>query len=327
MNVIESTLDMLDTMRWAELISNAGLGTIFSEAAFYRHHDEVKPVSFIQICEGQKLSGGAVGLINGTVFSSPFGASYGGLLIDDSLSFRKKSEVVESFMNWVREKRLTDVRFTFAPSAYSSGEPDATHFLLRYKGFVEARVLYSSIVDMGKSFAGDEDMRNQVRQAERAGLLCYEMAQLDQFFEILEENKRRYNQKPVHTLSELIQLKNLFPESVRFFGAYTHEQKLIAGTMLMKCRPDVWLFFYIASSEQGRKLRAVPLLLQKTIGYLKGFGARIIDFGVSHETGTLNPVDPKYSLIHFKENFGARGALRTSLNWSTAKAKGGDSVT
>ena len=36
-----------------------------------------------------------------------------------------------------------------------------------------------------------------------------------------------------------------------------------------------------------------------------------VDLGVSHTPGGNNPFRPKISLIEFKEQFGARGVLRT----------------
>ena len=35
-----------------------------------------------------------------------------------------------------------------------------------------------------------------------------------------------------------------------------------------------------------------------------------IDFGVSHTPEQENPLTPKFSLIHFKEQFNAKGVLR-----------------
>ena len=36
----------------------------------------------------------------------------------------------------------------------------------------------------------------------------------------------------------------------------------------------------------------------------------IVDLGVSHNPESNNPLSPKFSLIQFKEQFGARGVLR-----------------
>ena len=39
-------------------------------------------------------------------------------------------------------------------------------------------------------------------------------------------------------------------------------------------------------------------------------GSCVVDFGVSHTPEQSNPLDPKFSLIQFKEQFGARGIMR-----------------
>ena len=38
----------------------------------------------------------------------------------------------------------------------------------------------------------------------------------------------------------------------------------------------------------------------------------MVDFGVSHTPEARDPMAPKLSLIHFKEQFGAKGVLRVA---------------
>ena len=49
--------------------------------------------------------------------------------------------------------------------------------------------------------------------------------------------------------------------------------------------------------------------------WAKEHNIKYLDFGVSHEAGTEHPLTPKISLIKFKEQFGARGVLRTVYKW------------
>ena len=41
-------------------------------------------------------------------------------------------------------------------------------------------------------------------------------------------------------------------------------------------------------------------------------GYQMVDFGVSHTPEANDPMAPKLSLIHFKEQFNARGVLRVA---------------
>mgnify|MGYP001353689892 FL=1 len=44
--------------------------------------------------------------------------------------------------------------------------------------------------------------------------------------------------------------------------------------------------------------------------FCKQRGSEVFDLGVSQTPEKANPLDPKFSLIRFKEQFGARGVLR-----------------
>ena len=44
----------------------------------------------------------------------------------------------------------------------------------------------------------------------------------------------------------------------------------------------------------------------------KNLAKQFIDFGVSHIPKSNNPLEPKFSLIQFKEQFGAAGVQRTA---------------
>ena len=45
--------------------------------------------------------------------------------------------------------------------------------------------------------------------------------------------------------------------------------------------------------------------------FSKKQGYRLVDFGVSQNPESSDPLSPKISLIQFKECFGAKGAMRT----------------
>ena len=54
------------------------------------------------------------------------------------------------------------------------------------------------------------------------------------------------------------------------------------------------------------------LQLYKCMEISKEHGCHAVDFGVSHTPEANDPLAPKLSLIHFKEQFGARGVLRVA---------------
>ena len=52
------------------------------------------------------------------------------------------------------------------------------------------------------------------------------------------------------------------------------------------------------------------LQLYNCMKICKKRGSAVVDFGVSHNPERSNPLEPKFSLIQFKEQFGARGIMR-----------------
>ena len=80
--------------------------------------------------------------------------------------------------------------------------------------------------------------------------------------------------------------------------------------VLFFANQQVCLVFYNVTSEKYRTTQLAVLQLYYCIQLAKKEGYGFIDFGVSHTPEQTNPLAPKFSLIQFKEQFGARGVLR-----------------
>lgn len=320
MKISTEPFQLADQEGWDSFVESCGLGTLFSTVRFYQYHDEPKPVECIRIEINGRTVAAVAGSRNGDTLYSPVAASYGGLLLQKGASFKKKAELVARFLAWAKSTGIKSITFTFPPLVYSTFDSEEDFFLLQYHGFKPVKTLLSSVLDLSKGAPryGDS-LKNHLVNAEKLGLSARPFTSLDSFYPMLVENKKVYNQLPVHSTSELVRLQNLFPEKLFFRGVFC-DGDLLAGTMIMVCKPDIWLFFYIASSEQGREMRAVPALIDAVIKEAAAKRIRLLDFGVSHETAHPNPMEPKYSLIHFKEGFGARGVQRFTFKWTAVDA-------
>ena len=70
------------------------------------------------------------------------------------------------------------------------------------------------------------------------------------------------------------------------------------------------LVFYNVIKNEYRKTQTAALQLFEGIKFCKSLGLNALDFGVSHTPELQNPLTPKFSLIEFKEQFGANGVIR-----------------
>ena len=128
------------------------------------------------------------------------------------------------------------------------------------------------------------------------------------FYSILQNNLSiRHNVKPTHTLFELQELKKIFPDKIHLFGAFIGNE-MIAGVVIFIINPKVVLAFYVSHKQEYGDHRPINLLIFNIIKWVIDKKMQILDFGIF----TVNE-NPNMGLARFKENFGASGIFRETL--------------
>ncbi len=84
---------------------------------------------------------------------------------------------------------------------------------------------------------------------------------------------------------------------------------MIAGITIIVANPDVTLAFYSSHDETYQQYRAVNLLFYEMICRAIESGFCYLDFGIF----TVH-MEPNFSLVRFKESFGASGMFRDTLD-------------
>lgn len=314
MIVKDETIDEVDEKNWDEFIKNSNNGTIFSTTRFYHHHDAPHDVHFIGCHDGIDQITGIAGSFADDAFVSPVGASYGGFIVP-STDFKTTEKGFLSVLDYFKTIGIRRIQITHPPLNYSIEINQNLDFIMRYYGFKEFQTLISSVTEVSNY---DETSlssvgKRAVRKAKKNRLQIKEIRDIDAFYEILRNNKAKFDLKPTHSKSEILKLLDLFPDHISIMGAF-YEEKLIAGTLNMQCNSNTLLTFYIASDEAYQKYRPVNYLLHEVCLRAREEGIRYVDFGVSMETDTDNPMVPRRSLIHFKEHFNSKGFLRSRFS-------------
>jgi lipid II:glycine glycyltransferase (peptidoglycan interpeptide bridge formation enzyme) len=135
-----------------------------------------------------------------------------------------------------------------------------------------------------------------------------ESEDLPAFYEILKKNlKLRHNVQPAHSLEELLQLRQMFPERIRLFAAHA-ENEMIAGIITFACNRRAALAFYVSHREAFQRYRGVNLVFYEAIRWCATQGWHFLDFGIF----TVN-MQPNWGLGRFKESFGAQGIFRDTM--------------
>lgn len=316
--ILEYDLKTVPKVAFDEFVQKSNNGTIFSQASFYKYHDQEKPVRFYVFTEKGEWLAVCVGAKLENQFKSPFAASYGGLIYKTDLRFEKQEALLLAFKTYLINQGINEIYFVLAPLCYSKEIDQYLDYLLKYNGFIEDQTLISSVIDL-RVFDGQTTFykaNQQVEKARKAGIQVREIQpnELDDFYSILLENKAKFNMKPTHSLSELKRLFQLFPDKMLCYGAFL-EDKMIAGALNFVATSKTVLAFYIATDYAFSKWSPTNLLIQSFIEDAKEKGFIYLDLGVSMETDTKNPMDPRRSLIYFKEHFSARGQVRSRFVW------------
>ena len=241
------------------------------------------------------------------------GASMGSFVVPEDLSFADTLEIVAQLAEYAKANQFDSIRLTQPPTIYSRRLSHYVDFALQKNGYKYAKREISSVLFLEETIAENlakfkTTHRRAVRKAEKSGIIVKQSNAYDEFYSILKKNLSiRHNTKPTHTLNELLQLKELFPDKVNLFGAYI-DDKMVAGVVNFVASDNVVLAFYISHDEDYQEARPINLLFYKIFEWAIEKQFHVFDFGIF----TVNE-EPNMGLARFKENFGASGQFRDTL--------------
>ena len=307
-----------DTEKWETFVRNANNGTLFHERNFLGYHPADRFVDYSLLFEKKgrlKALFPAVALEQAgqRALVSHQGSSYGGLVVEQDLSFRESYDLVEALIDYAGQSGFQKIQLTLPPAIYQRRVSNYLDFALIKHGFSYKKRDISSMLTIESQPEKNLQLfrsthRTAVRKALKQGVTVRESSDWEAFYELLKQNlKIRHNVQPTHTLAELLQLKKRYPERIQLQGAYWQDE-LIAGVVNFSVNRDVVLAFYISHREAFQHLRAVNLLFYEIIKWCHQRNYKYLDFGIF----TVN-MEPNFGLGRFKENFGASGVFRDTF--------------
>ena len=303
---------------WDNFVSSANNGTLFHTRRFLNYHHEGRfndhSLEFYK--KGKLVGVFPAALIetgNKRQLVSHPGASVGSFVVPEDLAFADALEMVEQLVDYSKRENLDGIKLTQPPTIYSKRLSHYIDFALQKNGFLYSKREISSILFLEKSI--DENLskfksthRTAVRKAEKSGVVVKETDDFASFYEILKKNLSiRHDVKPTHSLDELLHLKELFPDKINLFGAYI-EGEMVAGVVNFIATENVVLAFYISHNEDFQEVRPINLLFYKIFEWAIQKKYNVFDFGIF----TVNE-EPNMGLARFKENFGASGQFRDTM--------------
>jgi len=307
-----------DTKDWDDFVNQSNNGTLFHSRCFLGYHSENKFHDHSLIFKKkEKIIGvlpAAVIIEYGeNILVSHPGTSVGSCAVPVELSFSDALGIVEKLSSYCIENNFCKIRITQPPLIYSRRISQYMDFAFRKAGYHYLQREVSSILFLEHSVEENlakfkSSHRTAIRKAEKSGIIIKQTDEYGIFFKILKKNLSiRHNVSPTHSLSELLYLKELFPDRIILFGAYL-KNEMIAGVINFVINNRIVLAFYISHKKQYQELRPINLLFYKIFNWAIHQQFKVFDFGIF----TVNE-NPNMGLARFKENFGASGVFRDTM--------------
>lgn len=299
---------------WEHFITESMNGTFLQSRCFLSYHgkDKFRDHS-LMFYKGNTLIAvvPACSVDNqGKFFSSHMGSSYGGIIINEKYyDVTHMDEIMNCLEEYLKEKGFTSVFLKMTPDLYTrSATPLVDYFLSKnnYKAFTELNFY----LDLEKYKDGiienfSSSKRRDYRYSLRNDLLFRKLQskdEIEEFYTVLQSNQKKLGISAVHSLEELIDLKdNRLQEKMDFYGVY-FEGQMIAGSMIFRFENNVFHTQYLASEATFLKLFPMDYLIFNLIQEAVTEGMKTFSFGIcTEERGQyLN-----MGLSKFKEGFGS----------------------
>lgn len=296
---------------WNNLISTARNSSfLFNRNYLEYHSDRFHDYSFVFYKNG-KIEAVLPGNIQGDVYYSHQGLTYGGLV---STTKVYTSDIIEMFdLLGIELLKLgvKEVIYKPIPLIYHRIPSQEDIYVLFLKNSVKIACNISSTIYQDNRLKFTESRKSGLRKSIRENVKVEESDDLKSFWDILESNLiSKYDRKPVHTLEEIELLHNRFPNNIKLYIA-KHESNTIGGTLLYLNEKVVHVQ-YISASILGKELGALDLIFDTLINQVYSM-TLVFDFGQSTEQAGryLNQ-----NLIFQKEGFGGRGIVYDIYKYS-----------
>ena len=312
---------------WDSFVEKSNNGTIFHKQKFlaYHQHRKYKNCSIIIEYSEQIIAlipGAEIIKNNKKYFHSHPGSSYGGIVTKHNVAFKLINELIIALEQYLKQNGFANIFLINSPKIYYSAPNDSLDYLLQWNKYEQLENYISHAVDLNRTNSINQLLsKRKYRYLQNNKLLqdikfkklwgVKDFCEVELFYNILKISKKEYDVKPTHSLNELIVLLKLFSKEIELYITL-HDNKIIGGYLIMHANTTASIIFYNVIINKATYKQVAMLQLYHSMKLAKQKKQLYVDFGVSHIPTNTNPLEPKFSLIQFKEQFGAVGVQRTA---------------
>lgn len=308
--MIVRAYEQADAAAWDALVEASATGTILQTRRFLGYHGDRFGDLSVVVEDAGLAHVIPMARVDDVVAVSHPGATHGGLVSREPLAMGDALDVFAGVRPHLLERGVMRLRYTPIPHVFHRVTCEADAVALAMLGACVVRRLPNAVLDLD---ATDLGRRKNRRRARQAGCTSGVLGDITVAHELLATTlDRRHGAAPIHTLDELVHLRDLFPDDLHVVGT-TLDGELLATVVTLRMGAATHVQ-YMASSERGFEVQALDNAVEFACEELMGGRGRI-SFGISSDR---SGIELNRGLMGYKEMFGATTQAIETLEWDLA---------
>lgn len=298
---------------WDDFVAGSKNGTFLFFRDYMDYHAErFEDFSLMIYVEG-KLYALLPANRKGDTLYSHQGLTYGGLVMSQQCKTAQVRDIFVALGDFLRQHGFSSVLYKHIPWVYAKQPAEEDLFAISNVCHAQLRSRdVASVVMLDRRLPFSTLRRRGVKKGQQAGLCVKEQMDFGLYWHLLEQHLwQKFQARPVHSLKEIMLLKNRFPNNIRLMTV-CEDDTILGGTLLYDCVQTVKTQ-YIVASEEGRRRGALDFLFCRLLERYESEGRQFFDFGTSNHTDSDDLND---SLIFQKEGFGGRAICYDTYEWT-----------
>lgn len=298
---------------WDDFVEHNSInGTVFHTRKFLSYHGENKfDDRSIVIYENEKVIGVMLAAKLGNDMVSHPGTTGGGLVVHSSYY---RMDKLEQLVNEVYDYFKDSIQVRLTEDIFYESKNNAMMLYLMGRKKKVSRELSMNIVICKEKEGVEHIIRASTRSAVRKYFKDGYKVELDQseeglieYHEIVTENLKKFDSTPIHTVEDLLKIRQLLGEKMMYIKGVNHEGGTLGGLLLIRATRDVWHTQYIAKNYAYEIHSVVPAIIATAIDKFRTEDITNFNLGpCTEERGDV----VNTSLAAFKESLGATAVNR-----------------
>lgn len=288
---------------WDDFIQKSRNGTFLQTRAFMDYHSDRfdDRSSLVQL--GDDIIGVFPANDAGSVVASHSGLTFGALIFGMDQRAALVRDMLRSLIDHYGAAGYEKIYYKAVPHVFHRYPAEDDLFGLHNVGAKLIRRDLSAVIPSSGPAKISALRKRGKNRALKNNIVIREGDFYKEFHALLSSVLQRHDATPVHSVTDLLSLKERVPSRVRLIGAFENDV-LIAGTWVFQF-DTVWHTQYLANSNRGQEIGALDLILFHLLEQTAQQGLHL-SLGASTEKGgtILNE-----GLMAQKEGFGARAMV------------------